>query len=1581
MPPIATEITQDATPGSSVVGSIADSSFTAPSTQSLSIVPNRDYVLDISRYIPVGCLRIPRNDCAISNEVWKSCDSWAAFYNPRDLYNRQGVKFLLNKIEDTLLKSSTVHQYRGLLNAGWVRMEFKAKDQTSGQIRVYILPDDIGRTSVDREVTSLRRSMQYLLSRLDISALTWKGDWEDYTPIAHIDSSLDEKEKDDASLFQIFNTLPSPKPDPEIVADLYARDAMYSILGSEIQGLTTEMYKYQRKSAALMLQRESQPSQHVDPRLRPMIDQKGQKWFCDVDAGYCLREPRTYESPRGGICAETMGLGKTLICLALILATRELSSQVPVEYSVGTIPVRKTTGSLMDIAAATIGRTGTPWKGFFDRKHEEEGYTFTKCLEAIKKGAGYYLIPPPPPRRASRNPVAVPPRKIWLTAATIIVIPPNLVKQWVQEITKHTTGVKYVVFNKSKQKLPPAQELAEFDIILFSRQRFDQEAKDGSDATGRRQTSASNYCNCPYIGSTRVKDCTCFREEDVYRSPLKDLHFKRLITDEGHTFGNASRGSMTDAAAVVDFLQVSARWIVSGTPTDGLYGAEVSMSNSAVSSSSGSPSSPNTTPSKEDFPDSDQEKVFYRQERKDLEKLGNIATCYLKTRPWANTSEENDVAVWSHHVMQPRHGSKSRGNMDCLRSTLEGMIIRHRPEDVEKDVILPPLNQSVVYLDGCMQDKMSLNLFSMMIVSNAITSERKDADYLFHPRQRAALDTLVKNLRQASFLWSGLTMEQVQSSLGHAKSFLEKREVPVSIEDEILLQEVIRTGEIVLANHIKRAVFKSHEMPIYIQNDWSEDDRMAWSLDKDHRNPTLMGATMIHSMQKHIQTQLWKENPMEGLASVGEQVLKTLAANSAPSDESNKNRKGKQSRSTKKADQPAPALAGGVTIAAINEPSPRKRARTSAMTKGVRPAPDSMDFLEGIDEKSAPITVEFGTDDERKEVGSQLLATIKPKSAMKRLDRADIAGTLDSNSPLAATTIVSTGSTKLSYLIDRIMAHHKDEKILVFYEEENVGFYIAQALEFLHIKHLIYAKTLSSDRKSQYVVTFNQTETFRVLLMDISQAALGLDMSSASRVWFVNPVFSPMIEAQAVKRAHRIGQKKPVFVETLILKGSIEEAILERRKDLSNEEHKKCKNILDDQKMYHWIRNARFMPIPYDGVPGPDQMAKLETPQLVFGAGSGKIGVHDPDADLLVDDSSPKAKRRGQRARVLFEMDETSPTSSSVTSKGKGKSKAGLVSSEDEDSSSVNLQKGKGKRKATGGSDGIFQTEMKRLLSKRRRWEARLTNGTSSSESSSVVSTQPEGSLVPRFTGLPMSLESQLRSYQLFQEGREDEGEVSDEFERFNRVTKDRPKPLDDFYPDMSEFTSSQSIEGLPKRREPPEQVALSLPPPIEVSSSSNELTSLQQEDNDKIEYVSKKKYTRKPTVSSSSSRRVSGIMTYAGWRVLGSVKPWPSTQLPPTLSLAQLGGSSTSSGERGLASGASNLSDTSPSSSRSDKAQSSRIQSFMGVDGKKSLIVNLSLGKNASRMQVIEEQGREFRLTMEQEGIVMGKTGWETST
>jgi hypothetical protein len=119
------------------------------------------------------------------------------------------------------------------------------------------------------------------------------------------------------------------------------------------------------------------------------------------------------------------------------------------------------------------------------------------------------------------------------------------------------------------------------------------------------------------------------------------------------------------------------------------------------------------------------------------------------------------------------------------------MIIRHQPRDVEKDIELPPLHQRIVYLEGSYLDKLSLNIFSLMITSNAVTSERKDADYLFHPRQRKALGQLVANLRQASFFWSGFTRADLQATISIARSFLDKGEIFATDEDRSLLQKVI----------------------------------------------------------------------------------------------------------------------------------------------------------------------------------------------------------------------------------------------------------------------------------------------------------------------------------------------------------------------------------------------------------------------------------------------------------------------------------------------------------------------------------------------------------------------------------------------------------------------------------------------------------------------------------------------------------------------------------------------------------------------------------------------------------------------
>ena len=55
-------------------------------------------------------------------------------------------------------------------------------------------------------------------------------------------------------------------------------------------------------------------------------------------------------------------------------------------------------------------------------------------------------------------------------------------------------------------------------------------------------------------------------------------------------------------------------------------------------------------------------------------------------------------------------------------------------------------------------------------------------------------------------------------------------------------------------------------------------------------------------------------------------------------------------------------------------------------------------------------------------------------------------------------------------------------------------------------------------------------------------------MTAADYVFIVDPWWNPAVEMQAMDRAHRIGQDKPVFVYKMIAKGSIEEKILELQK-------------------------------------------------------------------------------------------------------------------------------------------------------------------------------------------------------------------------------------------------------------------------------------------------------------------------------------------------------------------------------------------------------------------------------------------------
>lgn len=137
--------------------------------------------------------------------------------------------------------------------------------------------------------------------------------------------------------------------------------------------------------------------------------------------------------------------------------------------------------------------------------------------------------------------------------------------------------------------------------------------------------------------------------------------------------------------------------------------------------------------------------------------------------------------------------------------------------------------------------------------------------------------------------------------------------------------------------------------------------------------------------------------------------------------------------------------------------------------------------------------------------------------------------------------------------------------------------------------------------------------------MDLSHAAFGLDMQDASRVYFINPVLNPQVQAQAIGRVRRISQNKPVSVETLVLKNSLDEVILQRKEHMTQAEHRQAKSILDIRPIYNWIKNARITPMSPSSDSYTSQMTTLQSPQAVFGRGFG-VTTH-PDDGIYVDEN------------------------------------------------------------------------------------------------------------------------------------------------------------------------------------------------------------------------------------------------------------------------------------------------------------------------------------------------------------------------
>ena len=138
----------------------------------------------------------------------------------------------------------------------------------------------------------------------------------------------------------------------------------------------------------------------------------------------------------------------------------------------------------------------------------------------------------------------------------------------------------------------------------------------------------------------------------------------------------------------------------------------------------------------------------------------------------------------------------------------------------------------------------------------------------------------------------------------------------------------------------------------------------------------------------------------------------------------------------------------------------------------------------------------------------------------------------------------SDHSAKLDLLLDQLDDIVGDgRKALIFSQFTSFLAIVRQQLDKRGIAYE-YLDGATTNRQ-QPVDRFQTDPAVPLFLISLKAGGLGLNLTAAEYVFLLDPWWNPAVEAQAVDRAHRIGQERHVFAYRLIARDTVEEKVLE----------------------------------------------------------------------------------------------------------------------------------------------------------------------------------------------------------------------------------------------------------------------------------------------------------------------------------------------------------------------------------------------------------------------------------------------------
>ncbi|UPL03382.1 hypothetical protein LCI18_014316 [Fusarium solani-melongenae] len=174
---------------------------------------------------------------------------------------------------------------------------------------------------------------------------------------------------------------------------------------------------------------------------------------------------------------------------------------------------------------------------------------------------------------------------------------------------------------------------------------------------------------------------------------------------------------------------------------------------------------------------------------------------------------------------------------------------------------------------------------------------------------------------------------------------------------------------------------------------------------------------------------------------------------------------------------------------------------------------------------------------------------------------------------------VNDSSAKVVALMSELRAlrrEHPRMKSVVFSQFTSFLSLIEPALTRANVKYLRLDGSMAQKARAAVLTEFTERKGFTVLLLSLRAGGVGLNLTSAGRVFMMDPWWSFAVEAQAIDRVHRMGQESEVQVKRFVVKESVEERMLkvqERKKFIAtslgmmNDEEKRLQRIEDIKEL------------------------------------------------------------------------------------------------------------------------------------------------------------------------------------------------------------------------------------------------------------------------------------------------------------------------------------------------------------------------------------------------------------------------------